>query len=66
MKRLTGQTEGIPRDANGTPILQAEDERDLFRKLGYSHARDRRGQMLFMRILGRAEYPSYWTLPKTV
>lgn len=41
------------RDRSGIPIIEADDPRDLFRKLGSAHARDRRGQMIFIRILGQ-------------
>lgn len=41
------------RDASGVPIIRAADEPQLFRKLGFCHARDRRGQMIFMRIVGQ-------------
>jgi penicillin amidase len=43
----------IERDSSGTPIIRESTERELYRGLGASHARDRRGQMIFMRILGQ-------------
>jgi penicillin amidase len=43
----------ISRDFSGTPMIRANGEPDLYRQLGISHARDRRGQMILMRILGQ-------------
>lgn len=41
------------RDANGIPVISAEDIVGLYRGMGYCHAMDRGMQMLIMRILGR-------------
>jgi len=42
----------ISRDANGIRHVTAGNETDLYRGLGYCHARDRALQMLLVRILG--------------
>ena len=43
----------VSRDLSGIPRIWASDEPSLFHQLGWAHARDRRGQMIFMRILGQ-------------
>ena len=43
----------ISRDKNGVRHVNAATETDLYRGLGYCHARDRGLQMLLVRILGR-------------
>lgn len=47
--------EEVSRDLSGIPRIRASDEPSLFHKLGWAHARDRRGQMIFMRILGQGK-----------
>ncbi|MBV4539013.1 penicillin acylase family protein [Pseudomonas urmiensis] len=42
-------------DARGVPHLQAQNETDLYRALGYVHAQDRLFQMEIMRRLARGE-----------
>ncbi|MBC3414186.1 penicillin acylase family protein [Pseudomonas sp. SWRI51] len=42
-------------DARGVPHLQAQNEADLYRALGYVHAQDRLFQMEIMRRLARGE-----------
>ncbi|WDY58263.1 penicillin acylase family protein [Pseudomonas sp. PSKL.D1] len=42
-------------DARGVPHLQAQNEQDLYRALGYVHAQDRLFQMEIMRRLARGE-----------
>lgn len=42
-------------DARGVPHLQAQNEPDLYRALGYVHAQDRLFQMEIMRRLARGE-----------
>lgn len=53
MKKRSKNRSNIQRDPNGVPVIQATDERQMFRRMGFCHARDRRGQMIFMRILGQ-------------
>ena len=43
----------IYRDKNGIPHIEAENQVDIYRGLGFLHASDRGMQMLLMRILGR-------------
>jgi penicillin amidase len=43
----------IERDEHGVPHVQASTEADLYRGLGYCHARDRGLQMLLARVLGQ-------------
>jgi penicillin amidase len=43
----------LRRDAHGIRHVSASSERDLYRGLGFCHARDRGLQMLLTRILGR-------------
>jgi penicillin amidase len=43
----------IERDEHGVPHVRARSEPDLYRGLGYVHARDRGLQMLLQRILGQ-------------
>ncbi len=43
----------IKRDQAGVPHIEGKDWPEVFRGLGYSHARDRGLQMLTMRTLGR-------------
>ncbi|WEL55348.1 penicillin acylase family protein [Pseudomonas kermanshahensis] len=42
-------------DSRGVPHLQAQNEQDLYRALGYVHAQDRLFQMEIMRRLARGE-----------
>ncbi|MNG82230.1 Acyl-homoserine lactone acylase QuiP precursor [compost metagenome] len=42
-------------DARGVPHLQAQNEQDLYRALGYVHAQDRLFQMEIMRRVARGE-----------
>ncbi|WP_449430674.1 penicillin acylase family protein [Pseudomonas putida] len=42
-------------DARGVPHLQAQNEQDLYRALGYVHAQDRLFQMEILRRLARGE-----------
>ena len=53
MKNRLRPNESFRRDRSGIPIIEADDLCNLFRKLGSAHARDRRGQMIFMGILVR-------------
>ena len=43
------------RDKNGIPHIEAENQVDVYRAMGYLHATDRGMQMLLMRILGRGQ-----------
>jgi len=43
----------IYRDKNGIPHIEAENQVDVYRGLGFLHASDRGMQMLLMRVLGR-------------
>ena len=43
----------IFRDKNGIPHIEAENQVDIYRGLGFLHASDRGMQMLLMRVLGR-------------
>jgi len=43
----------IYRDKNGIPHIEAENQVDIYRGLGFLHASDRGMQMLLMRVLGR-------------
>jgi penicillin amidase len=52
--RIRGDTAiEIRRDEHGVRHVSASSERDLYRGLGFCHARDRGMQMLLTRILGR-------------
>ncbi|HET9063076.1 MAG TPA: penicillin acylase family protein, partial [Candidatus Binatia bacterium] len=52
--RIRGDTAiEIRRDEHGVRHVSASSERDLYRGLGFCHARDRGLQMLLTRILGR-------------
>lgn len=43
----------VDRDARGVPHIRAESERDGFFALGFVHAQDRLGQMLWLKLLAR-------------
>jgi len=45
----------LTRNAQGVIQVQASNEADLYRGLGYAHALDRASQLSLMRILGRGE-----------
>lgn len=47
-------------DARGVPHLQAQNEQDLYRALGYVHAQDRLFQMEIMRRLAQGNWPKCW------
>jgi penicillin G amidase len=53
LRKQPDNPSGLQRDSSGIPIIRADCEVQLFRKLGFCHARDRRGQMIFMRIVGQ-------------
>ena len=43
----------IFRDENGVAHIEADNKIDVYRAMGYMHAKDRGMQMLLMRILGQ-------------
>ena len=43
----------MKRTDNGTVIIRSSSEEDMYKQLGYAHAKDRGLQMLIMRILGK-------------
>jgi len=49
----------IYRDKNGIPHIEAENQVDMYRGLGFLHASDRGMQMLLMRVLGRGKLSEY-------
>lgn len=49
----------IQRDSHGIIHIQADNNQDLYRGIGYCHAMDRGMQMLLMRILGKGEASQY-------
>jgi penicillin amidase len=51
--RTVGRTESITRDRWGVVHVHGAGLGDIYRGLGYAHARDRGLQMIFMRILGQ-------------
>ena len=56
----------IRRDSQGTPHIEARGASDAWFGLGFSHAQDRLGQMLWLRRLARgeaAEVAGDWALP---
>ena len=42
----------MQRIKNGTVVVKASSEKDLYKKIGIAHATDRGLQMLLMRIIG--------------
>ncbi|MCB1160699.1 MAG: penicillin acylase family protein, partial [Leptospiraceae bacterium] len=49
----------IKRSKTGKPIIQAEEERDVYYALGYCNAKDRGLQMLMMRLLGQGRLSEF-------
>src|SRR5512136_699209 len=56
---MMGIEKQLTRDRWGVVHLRGADLRDVYRGLGYAHARDRGLQMLFMRILGQGRVSEY-------
>ena len=49
----------IYRDKNGIPHIDAENQADIYRGMGFLHASDRGMQMLLMRVLGQGRLSEF-------